>query len=56
MLLVTWAADPASPPQPNVEPILLHVLFGSMLGSTYGTLLDRTERQVSARRATLTGW
>jgi hypothetical protein len=56
MLLVTWAADPTSPPQANLEPILLHVLFGGIFGWTYGTLLDRTERQVSARRATLTGW
>ena len=56
MLLVTWAADTASPPQPNLEPILLHVLFGGVLGWTYGTLLDSTERQGSARRATLTGW
>jgi hypothetical protein len=56
MVLATWAADPASPPQANLEPILLHVLFGGMLGWTYGTLLDRTERQVSAGRATLTGW
>jgi hypothetical protein len=56
MLLVTWAADPASPPQANLEPILLHVLFGGMLGWTYGNLLDRAERQVSAGRAPLTGW
>jgi hypothetical protein len=55
MVLATWAADPASPPQANLVPILLHVLFGGMLGWTYGTLLDRTERQVSAGRATLTG-
>ena len=56
MLLVTWAADPASPPQANLEPILLHVLFGGILGWTYGALLDRAERQGSTRRATLTGW
>jgi hypothetical protein len=56
MHLATWAADPASPPQANLQPILLHVLFGGMLGWTYGTLLDRTERQVSAGQATLTGW
>src|SRR5918998_1550976 len=36
MILVTWAADPASPPQANLEPILLHVLFGGILGWTYG--------------------
>src|ERR687890_835542 len=34
MLLVTWAADPASPPQANLEPILLHVVFGGILGWT----------------------
>ncbi|NBJ13893.1 DUF6789 family protein [Microvirga arsenatis] len=55
MLLVTWAADPAVPPQANLEPILLHVFFGGILGWTYGALLDRTERQVSAGRVTLTG-
>ncbi len=53
MLLVTWAADPASPPQATLEPILLHVLFGGILGWSYGTLLDRTERQASARRRAL---
>jgi hypothetical protein len=56
MLLVTWAADPASPPQANVAPILLHLFFGGVLGWTYGTLLDRTERHASTQRVTLTGW
>ena len=56
MLLVTWAADPASPQQPNLEPILLHLFFGAVLGWIYGLLLDRAERQTSTRRVTLTGW
>jgi len=56
MLLVTWAADPASHPQANLEPILLHLFFGGVLGWIYGVLLDRAERQASTRRATLTGW
>ncbi len=56
MLLITWAADPASPPQTNLEPILLHLFFGGVLGWTYGLLLDRAERQTSTGRVTLTGW
>ena len=56
MLLVTWAADPTSPPQANLEPILLHLFFGGVLGWLYGVLLDRAERQASTRRVTLTGW
>ena len=56
MLLVTWAADPASPPQPNLGPVVLHLLFGAVLGWIYGALLDRAERQASDRRVTLTGW
>ncbi|ANY85007.1 hypothetical protein BB934_43095 (plasmid) [Microvirga ossetica] len=55
MLFVTWAADPIALPQPSLEPVLLHLLFGAVLGSLYGTLLDRRERQVSTRGATLTG-
>jgi hypothetical protein len=55
MLFVTWAADPVAPPRPNLEPVLLHLLFGAVLGSLYGTLLDRTERQASTSGATLTG-
>ncbi len=55
MLLVTWAANPASPPQADLEPILLHLLFGAVMGWIYSVLLDRTERQASTRRATLTG-
>jgi hypothetical protein len=56
MLLVTWAADPASPPQPHPGPILLHLLFGAVLGWIYGVLLDRVERQASTRRVAPTGW
>ena len=56
MVLVTWATDPTSPPQTGLEPILLHVFFGAVLGWIYGALLDRAERQASTRRATLTGW
>jgi uncharacterized protein DUF6789 len=56
MLLVTWAADPTSPPQPDSGPVLFHLLFGAVLGWIYGVLLDRAERQASTRRATLTGW
>ena len=56
MVLVTWAADPTSPPQANLEPILLHLLFSAVVGWIYGALLDRAERQASTRRATLTGW
>ena len=56
MILVTWAADPTSPAQTGLEPILLHLFFGAVLGWIYGALLDRAERQVSVRRATLTGW
>lgn len=56
MLLVTWASDPASPPQTGLEPILLHLFFGGVLGWIYGVLLDRAERQASTRRGTLTGW
>ncbi len=56
MLLVTWAADPAYPPQPNPGPVVLHLLFGAVLGWIYGTLLDRGERQASPRRIALTGW
>jgi hypothetical protein len=56
MLLVTWAADPASPPQPDPGPVVLHLLFGAVLGWIYGALLDRAERQASPRRVTLTGW
>ncbi len=56
MLLVTWAADPASPPQPNPGPVVLHLLFGAVLGWIYGVLLDKAERQAPTRRATLTGW
>lgn len=55
MLVVTWAADPASPPQPDPGPALLHLLFGAVLGWIYGALLDRAERQTSTRRVTLTG-
>jgi hypothetical protein len=55
MLLITWAVDPASTPQANLEPILLHLFFGGALGWIYGALLDRAERQGSTRRATLTG-
>jgi hypothetical protein len=56
MILVTWATDPTSPPQTGLEPILLHLLFGAVVGWIYGALLDRAERQTSTRRATLTGW
>ncbi len=56
MLLITWAADPISPPQANIEPVLLHLLFGAVLGWIYGVLLDRTERESPRSRATLTGW
>ena len=56
MLLATWGADPASPPQASPGPILLHLLFGAVLGWTYGALLDKAERQASTWRATLTGW
>jgi hypothetical protein len=44
MITVTWAADPASAPQLSLTPILLHLLFGAVLGWIYGVLLDRTER------------
>jgi hypothetical protein len=57
MLLVTWGADPTSPPQASLGPILLHLLFGGVLGWMYGVLLDRAERQAAApRRVSLTGW
>jgi hypothetical protein len=56
MILVTWAADPTSPAQTGLEPILLHLFFGAVLGSIYGALLDRAEHQASTRRVTLTGW
>jgi hypothetical protein len=56
MVLVTWATDPTSPPQTGLEPILLHVFFGAVLGWIYGALLDRAERQAAPRRVTLTGW
>ncbi|WP_134495928.1 DUF6789 family protein [Microvirga pakistanensis] len=56
MVLATWVDDPASVPQPGVLPVLLHLLFGAVLGWIYGVLLDRTEREASARRAALTGW
>jgi hypothetical protein len=55
MILVTWAADPTSPAQTGLEPILLHLFFGAVLGWIYGALLDRAERQASTRRVTLTG-
>jgi len=56
MLLVTWAVDPSSPPRSDLPPVLLHLLFGTVLGWIYGILLDRAERRASTRRATLTGW
>jgi asparagine N-glycosylation enzyme membrane subunit Stt3 len=54
MLLVSWGADPVSPPQPSLGPVLLHMLFGAVLGWLYGVLLDRAEREASPLRATLT--
>jgi hypothetical protein len=56
MLLVTWAVDPGSPPQPDLASVLLHLLFGTVLGGMYGILLDRAERRASTRRAILMGW
>lgn len=44
MAAVIWAADPTSPPQIISARVLFHLVFGSLLGSIYGTLLDRTER------------
>jgi hypothetical protein len=55
MVLVTWTADPASLRQPSFLPVLLHLLFGAIVGWIYGVLLDRTEREASASRAALTG-
>ena len=55
MLVVTWGADPASPPQASLGPILLHLFFGAVLGWMYGALLDRAERKTSTRRVTLLG-
>jgi hypothetical protein len=52
MLLVTWAVDPASPPQPDLAPVLLHLLFGIVLGGVYSILLDRAKRRALIRRAT----
>jgi hypothetical protein len=48
MLLVTWAVEPSSPPQPDLSPVALHLLFGTALGWMYGILLDRAERRASA--------
>jgi hypothetical protein len=56
MLLVIWAVDQGSPPQPDIPPVLLHLLFGTVLGWMCGILLDRVERRASTGRATLTGW
>jgi hypothetical protein len=54
MVLVTWTADPAAVPQPGFLPVLLHLLFGALLGWIYGVLLDRTERESFTRRDALT--
>ncbi len=56
MLLVSWAADPATPPQPSLGPVLFHILFGAVLGWAYGMLLDRSERQASTLQATQADW
>ena len=42
VIIVTWAADLVSAPQPSLTPVLLHLLFGASLGWIYGVLLDRT--------------
>jgi hypothetical protein len=36
--------------------VVLHLLFGTVLGGMYGILLDRAERRASTRRAILMGW
>ncbi len=37
-------------------PIVVHLLFGALLGLTYGTLLDEGERRVSKGAASRLGW
>jgi len=56
MLVVTWAADPITLPRVDPRPVLFHLLFGVVLGSTYGILLDRSERQGSTERVTRPSW
>jgi ribose/xylose/arabinose/galactoside ABC-type transport system permease subunit len=54
LLFATWAADPASPPQPGAGPVLIHLVLGAALGWIYGVLLDRMKRGTSGSRAALT--
>jgi hypothetical protein len=56
MAVVIWAADPTSPPQILPGRVLLHLLFGILLGSIYGTLLDRAERRSPTLQTVRSRW
>ncbi len=47
-------ASMAAPLAPG--PIIVHLLLGVLLGLTYGTLLDESERRVSRGAAARLGW
>jgi hypothetical protein len=46
---VMWALDPVVAPNLGVQPIVVHGLFGAVLGLAYSALLDASERHSSSR-------
>ena len=46
---IVWALEPTAAVPLAVGPAMLHLLFGCLLGLTYGTLLDAGERRERLR-------
>ncbi len=52
---IAQAAEASTMEALALGPIMVHLLFGALLGLTYGTLLDESERRVSRRATTRLG-
>lgn len=53
---ITHAAAASTIAPLALGPVVVHLLFGALLGLTYGTLLDENERGVSGGAKTRLGW
>jgi hypothetical protein len=52
---IAQAAEASTMEPLALGPVVVHLLFGALLGLTYGTLLDESERRVSRRATTRLG-
>ena len=54
-IAIAQAAEASTMEPLALGPIVVHLLFGVLLGLTYGTLLDESERRISRRATTRLG-